>query len=342
MDNTPLQVQDKPVGSAPSSEELRAGKQDNAKTSPKDFFLHLLATIALYMSAASLITLLFQYINILFPDPLAYASYTGIAGAIRYAMATLIIIFPVYIFVSKMLNGEYAAMPEKREYRFRKWLVYFTLFVAGAAIITDLVVLIYNFLGGDLTGRFILKILVVLLVAGAIFWYYQKDLKNAISQKQIKLLAYGVLLFILASIAAGFFTAGSPTKARLYRFDEERLGNLQNIQSEILNYWQRKEALPQSLADLTDSVSGFSAPVDPQTIKAYEYTVKDKTVFELCAEFNLPSNFGAIGRSVSESLAMKGVYSENWDHEAGRQCFERIIDPALYPKINAVGVPTKF
>lgn len=316
MENIPHQVQD-------------------GQNTPKDFFLHLLAIIALYMSAASLMTLLFQYINVLFPDPLAYANYTGIAGAIRYAMATLIIIFPVYVLISKILNGEYAVMPEKREYRLRKWLVYFTLFVAGITIIIDLVVLIFNFLGGDLTSRFILKILVVLLVAGVIFWYYQKDLKNAISQKQIKALAYGVSIFILISIVAGFFTAGSPTKARLYSYDERKINNLQSIQYEIINNWQRKGVLPGSLSDLKNDISGFNAPVDPQTKKEYEYRVKDTTVFELCAEFNLPSNFGVIGRSLTENVAMKGSYSENWDHEIGRQCFERTIDPALYPKITA-------
>jgi len=315
---------------------------ENTKTSPKDFFLHLLAIIALYMSAASLMTLLFQYINVLFPDPLSYANYTGIAGAIRYAMATLIIIFPVYIFVSKMLNGEYAVTPEKREYRLRKWLVYFTLFIAGITVITDLVVLIYNFLGGDLTNRFALKILVVLLVAAVVFWYYQKDLKNALSQKQIKALAYGVSIFILLSIVAGFFTAGSPMKARLYNFDERKVSDLQSIQYQITNYWQRKEALPATLSDLTDSISGFAAAKDPQTLSDYEYAVKEKTKFELCATFNLPSDFGAIGKSLSGMPSSSiGMYNENWDHEAGRQCFERTIDPALYPKINAAGVPAK-
>jgi hypothetical protein len=306
---------------------------ETTKNSPKDFFLHLLAIIALYMSAASIITLLFQYINVFFPDPLSYASYSGISGAIRYAMATLIIIFPVYIFVSKMLNSEYAAMPEKREYKLRKWLVYFTLFVAGVTIITDLVVLIYNFLGGDLTSRFILKILVVLLVAGVIFWYYQKDLKNVLSSKQVRILTYGVCLFMLVSIIAGFFTAGSPLKARLYKFDEQKLNDLRNIQSQITYHWQRKEALPKTLEDLTDSISGFKAPVDPQTLESYEYFIKDNNVFELCAEFNLPSDFGVIGRSLSEMPASKGFYEENWSHDEGRVCFERKIDPTLYPKL---------
>ncbi len=312
---------------------------DNTKTSPKDFFLHLLAIIALYMSAASLMTLLFQYINVLFPDPLAYSNYSGITGAIRYAMATLIIIFPVYIFVSKMLNSEYATAPEKREYKLRKWLVYFTLFVAGITIITDLVVLIYNFLGGDLTSRFALKILVVLLVAGVVFWYYQKDLKNPLSEKQIKNLAYGVSLFILASIVAGFFTAGSPMKARLYNFDARKVNDLQSIQYEIMNTWQRKQVLPNSLGDLNNTISGFRVPIDFQTAKGYGYAVKNTTVFELCADFNLPTNFGAVGRSVSAYPV--SAYNENWNHEAGRQCFERTIDPALYPKIN-VEMQTKF
>ncbi len=305
------------------------------------------------MSAASLLTLLFQYINVLFPDPLAYASYDGIAGAIRYAMASLMIVFPVYIFISRMLYREYLAEPEKREYRFRKWLVYFTLFAAGITIIIDLIVLIYNFLGGDLSSRFILKILVVLLIAVVVFWYYRKDLKNALSVKQVRVLSYGVSAFVLLAIIFGFFTAGSPLKARLYNFDERKVSDLTNIQYQIINYWQRKEVLPAALSDLTDSISGFTAPVDPQSKMAYEYRITNAPLpseyknlsfaskiqpvyesFELCAEFNLPSNFGLIGRSVNTYPA--GAVNDNWDHAAGRVCFERTIDPALYPKINNV------
>jgi hypothetical protein len=303
------------------------------KTSPKDFFLHLLAIIALYMSAGGIITLLFQYINVLFPDPLGSANYASIAGAIRYAMASLIIVYPVYIFVSSALHKGYAEVPEKREYKLRKWLVYFTLFLAALTIITDLVVLVYNFLGGDLTNRFILKILVVLLVAIVIFWYYQKDLKNTLSGKQAKGLVLWVSLFIFASIVAGFFTAGSPLKARLYNFDERKVNDLSSIQYQIINYWQRKQVLPNKLSDLNDSISGFVAPKDPQLNADYEYAIKTDKSFELCANFNLPNNFGVIGKSLSTVPAMPGIYNENWNHEAGRVCFERTIDPALYPKL---------
>src|SRR5438132_4874360 len=43
-----------------------------------------------------------------------------------------------------------------------KWLIYLTLFVAALIIIGDLVSLIYNFLGGDVTIKFVLKALSVL------------------------------------------------------------------------------------------------------------------------------------------------------------------------------------
>ncbi|MEK7085265.1 MAG: DUF5671 domain-containing protein, partial [Patescibacteria group bacterium] len=62
--------------------------------------------------------------------------------------------------------------------RIRKWLVYFTLFAASLFIIGDLIALIYNFLQGELTVRFFLKILTVFFVAGSVFWYYFMDIRK--------------------------------------------------------------------------------------------------------------------------------------------------------------------
>jgi len=152
------------------------------RTSPKDVFLHLLAIITLYVAAGSLVTLLFQYVNIFFPDPLAgdYYSYAlqSAYSTIRWAISTLIIVFPVYVLTSWFLNKGYIANPSKRNLRIRKWLIYFTLFVASIVIIGDLVTLIYNLLGGELTVRFLLKTLVVLVVSGSVFTYYFWDVRK--------------------------------------------------------------------------------------------------------------------------------------------------------------------
>jgi uncharacterized protein DUF5671 len=302
---------------------------EGTKSSPKDFFLHLLVIISLHITAGSIIALLFQYINILFPDPLEYMSYNSIAGVVRSSMALLIIVFPVYIYISTILQKEYIVTPEKREYRFKKWLTYFTLFFAGSVIITDLVVLVNGFLGGDLSSRFALKILVVLLVAGIIFWYYQKDLKNSLSVSQLRYLTYITCLFVSASIAVGFFSAGSPIKARLHNFDERKVGDLNSIQHRIINYWQNKEVLPEKLEDLNDSISGFIVPRDSQTLDYYEYVLKDELSFELCADFNLSSSFGL---PKDDGYKINIPYGDNWEHETGKHCFLRTIDPELYSK----------
>ena len=150
------------------------------KTSPKDVFLHLLAIITLYVSAVSFGTLVFQYINIFFPDPLQDGYYYGRSAysSIRWSIATLVVVFPVHMFTMWVLNKSYLTSPSKRDLRIRKWLVYLTLFLAAIVIIGDLVALIYNLLEGELTARFILKVLAVFFIAGSVFGYYFMDIRK--------------------------------------------------------------------------------------------------------------------------------------------------------------------
>jgi len=149
------------------------------KTSPKDIFLHLLAIIALYASAISFLTLAFQYANLAFPDTLEYSYAIDAAySRIRMAISFLIIAFPVYLFVMRFFEKDYKKNPEKRKLTVRKWLIYFTLFVAALVILGDLIALINNFLEGDLTVRFAIKVVAVLFVAGSIFGYYLSDIKR--------------------------------------------------------------------------------------------------------------------------------------------------------------------
>ena len=60
----------------------------------------------------------------------------------------------------------------------RKWLIYLTLLIAAAVLLTDLVVVLYDFLNVDLTVQFIAKTAVVAVVAGLIFLYYLADVRR--------------------------------------------------------------------------------------------------------------------------------------------------------------------
>lgn len=138
--------------------------------------MHLLAIVTLYGSAISFITLAFQLINTWYPDVLNY-SY-GSVQTIRWSASMLIVMFPVYVWIMWLINRDFAKDPIRHEIRVRKWLGYLTLFLSAITIIIDIVTLVYNLSGGELTVRFILKILIVLLVAGLIFFYYLKDLRK--------------------------------------------------------------------------------------------------------------------------------------------------------------------
>jgi len=307
------------------------------KSSPRDVFMYLLGTILLYFCAWSVINLLLEYMNVAFPDPLN--PFYNAGDSIRWALAFLIIMFPVYFWVSRFLHKDIVREPGKSDIKIRKWLLYFTLFVAALLIIGDLVALIYNFLQGEITVRFVLKVVFVLAVAAAVFWYYLYDLRKVPGtfSRQAKVFVWSVIVALVAVVVAGFFVAGSPFTQRLVRFDTQKVNDLQALQSQIVNYWQQKYKLPARLGDLADSISGFTPPTDPQSGAAYEYIMTASTSFQLCAQFNLPSTAAEVGaaRSVPVAPYPYGTAggNENWDHGQGRTCFTRTIDPQLYKPI---------
>lgn len=308
------------------------------ETSPKDFFLHLLSIVTLYASAISFSTLVFQCINYWFPDMLAgYYSSSASFEATRWAIAMLVVFFPTHIATSMFLNKEYGVSPEKKELRIRRWLLYFTLFITALIILGDLVALLLNFMRGELTIRFLLKVLTIFFVAGSIFGYYLWELKNREFTKKIKTFIYVISIIAGIAVIVGFFIAGSPKTERARRFDEQRVSDLQMLQSEIVNYWQRKQVLPESLDMLNDSIKGFNAPTDPNTKSAYTYKRSGSESFTLCATFETES----IINDINTSRAIYGGWGGNWDHKIGEVCFPRLIDKDLYPPIQGVPVQIK-
>ncbi len=305
---------------------------DRPKTTPKDFFLWAGAMVALYVSIFSLITLLFEYINYAFPDALQY-NVDPYSGTIRFAMASLIVLFPVFLLLMRLIRNDIARTPEKRDLWIRRWALFLTVFVAGAAIAVDLITLINYFLGGDLTTRFALKVVVVLLVAGAGLLHFLADIWGYWVQypSRAQMVGWGAGVAIIASIVAGFFIMGSPNQIRLYRFDDQKVSDLQNIQWQIVNFWQQKERLPKTLTEVSDPISGFNIPLDPQSGEQYVYKTTGALSFELCATFNANGrSTQTTERTVPVPVGGKDI-QDTWQHGPGEVCFARTIDPERYP-----------
>lgn len=153
--------------------------------SAREAFFYLLMFLTLYVSAIGFGTLWFQFINRWLPDAASPLYEHASIDIIRRAAASLIITFPIFLFVSRLLARAIGRDPEKRGSKIRKWLTYLTLFLAAGVIIGDLIALVNNLLSGELTLRFVLKVLVILLIAGTIFGYYLRDLRQEEKEKTV-------------------------------------------------------------------------------------------------------------------------------------------------------------
>jgi hypothetical protein len=339
-------------------ETINNFKENQPKLSIGFFFLCLGTLITLITSVVSFLNLIFGTLDKQFPDILnasyQYGYNTYDFEGIRIALATLIIFFPVYVIVSflwrKFIRRGIGSIDEI----IKKWVVYLILFLSALITVVDLVILVKYFVSGEITSRFAYKVITVFVVAilvGSYYfileiWHGNEKLKKNLG---IAYAVFGILL-VVGSIIYSFSIIGSPQKQRLLRFDDRRVSDLQNIQYQVVAYWQQKEKLPEELKNLTDPITGYSLPVPPgfEQGEKYEYIVKDKEklTFELCAEFSLPmpkgwregSYYGGeimpmMDKGISSTAypAPIGGTNESWDHEAGRVCFERTIDKDIYP-----------
>lgn len=313
---------------------------ENAKATPKDFFLWAGAMVALYGGIIAFISLIFSYINYAMPDTALGYYYADAYSSISYEMASLIVLAPLCLVLMRIIRREIAQDPSRAQVWVRRWALFLTLFIAGATIAIDLIVLLNTFLSGEeLSARFLLKALVVLLVAGGGFMHFIADLWGywAKNPAYARYVAWAVGLLVAISIVSGFFIVGSPSQARQYRLDEQRVSDLQNIQSQLVAYWQSKQKLPANLNELNDPLSYFALPKDPTTGEDYGYRTTNapgaNPSFEICATFAAASR-DATARDTAAPATVavhKGGTMDSWTHGAGQTCFERTIDPELYP-----------
>jgi hypothetical protein len=145
--------------------------------SAREAFMYLLLFSTMYVVAFQFGSLLFDFINAAFPDPASSSFERVQRESIRFSVSSLIVALPVFLYMSWLTNRETALDPAKRTSPVRRWLTYLTLFSAACVLIGDVTTLVYSLLGGELTTRFVLKVLVVGAIAGTILWFYVSDLR---------------------------------------------------------------------------------------------------------------------------------------------------------------------
>lgn len=147
----------------------------------REFFLYGLTFIALYIAAFSLGGILFQLINIYLPDPAArdfYYDASRFKDLLRGFASSLIVAGPIFFWLTSKLKREQRVNTALRVSALRRWLTYLTLLIASVVAISDVIGIIYNFLGGELVLRIFAKMAAVLVIAAAVIVYYLRDVRE--------------------------------------------------------------------------------------------------------------------------------------------------------------------
>jgi hypothetical protein len=291
----------------------------------KHFALQLGSIVFLYLSVGFLLSLLFGLINLYLPDVTeSYWQIDMSTDMVRVGIAMVAVFGPAFIILKKNTNEARRKDFKQTDITLTKWLIYLSLLVGGTVLLGNFVAVLLNFLEGELTPRFLLKALAVFVVIGATFTYYVQDVRGFWLENVGKSKAYGLAVISVAMIAVfvGFFHINSPTEARELRFDENQISDLREIQWGIQDELTITGMLPDSL----DMMPG-DIPVAPEGRPGYEYKKTDLG-FSLCATFFSESigDSGYFGRSIPyDSDQPVIIQSENWEHDAGAVCFERVV-----------------
>jgi hypothetical protein len=283
-----------------------------AYVSAADAFLYLVLFSALCISAGSLVQLLFTLIEWAFYDPSSSNFvYDGWQSGVRWAIARLAIALPVFLLASSWAVRALKTDPSQASSPVRRWLTYIAMFVAVAVIIADLVTLTAYLLNGETTARFLLKVMVVALVAGGVLFHYLRDLQSEREPAPRASTAHPLLAaFLLASVlaaAGGLWLVGSPAEQAAQRIDDRRVQDLRTIAQALDLHWDRHARLPPDLPGLVAALETELPLADPETGQPYGYRVLDDRRVELCANFARPS-----GGRLQDAI---------WTHGGGRQCF---------------------
>jgi uncharacterized membrane protein YidH (DUF202 family) len=144
----------------------------------------------------------------------------------------------------------------------RKWLTYIALLLTAGAMIGDLIWFFDYFLTGELTSRFVLKSLTVMVICGAIFVYYLGSLRwnrnTNVAHAKTRSVRFGIAAAaaVVVSFCIGLGVAGTPSEQRHIEADMRRVQDLRSIASAIHLWHKRAEmgksspVLPASLGDL--------------------------------------------------------------------------------------------
>lgn len=300
------------------------------KNNAKFAFWYMLSLVALIFMTLSTGQVIFQIINKFIADFSNGYAHSFDSSILKFAISSLIISIPLYYVITRQIEQSLEKKELDKDSGVRRWLTYFILFVSSVVIIVWLIATINSFLGGELTSKFLLKTLTVIVISGLVFSYYLYDIRRDETTKSNSIIrAYLIVSLILTigSLIAAFFVVESPSEARARRHDLEVLNNFTQIDSTISNYFSEKKVLPENLDELKGQTPYLNATAlkDPKTGANYEYKKITDNEYQLCATFETDNTLAGDTQEYA--------YTDRWPHGSGYQCLSQKVLDLSDPRI---------
>jgi hypothetical protein len=310
---------------------LDVPRSRGAGAGARDAFLYMLLFSTLAIWTTELGSLAFALINHWLPDPL-YSPFQGFELEIfSWSLAAMLIAFPIYLLTSALVAREAAADPGRLESPIRKWLTYIALLFAALICVSDLICALAFLIRGEITTRFVARALVVLVIAGAVFFHYYAGMRKSDSpdsparsptNSRNRWAAIFASLAVLTMTGLGFLQLGPPHEQRQLRTDNQRVQQLYQLSNFIEDRWKSGNSkLPANLSQAPGYPSRYQ---DPITHASYEYISGEASHYQLCAAFDRPSEVNPNSQQ-----------PDRWQHPAGRFCFQLdATQPTTFPNTN--------
>ena len=209
--------------------------------------------------------------------------------ALKYGIANIMIAGPVYFAVVYLIAKYLAEGKISPASKVRSWITYIILFLVSAIVMGDLITLIFQWLGGALATRSVLRSLVVLFISGLIFAYYLWDMRTlpgSFLRKKVNWIFFVTAVIVtVGTLISAFMIIVSPTDTRNAKEDSQTVQALQSAKYGIESYYSSNGVLPKKL----DETKTLGYGMNVKALDSLAYSTTGTTTYKLCADFKQDS-----------------------------------------------------
>ena len=310
--------------------------------SAREAFLYIVYFALLGVVAGYVGALAFGFVEVAFEDDLRGRNWRSGVASLRWAISSLVVGFPIFLYLGNRLSAARQRHPERRTSRVRAWLTYVTLIFAAVTLIGDLVAVVNQFLSGELGVRFLAKAGIVAAISGAILWNYTRAAERTDTGVDWpgRILAIATSIVVAGLVIWAFTVVRSPQAARANIADGERLQDLRTIIRLVDCHRTYIGDIPDDLTVMAAALEEQRAgrpmasgcaealPEAPRAGEAYVYAPQANDRYQVCMVFERgwpETNIRGNGPPTSIPLGYGNKRLErsfDLPKEPGEACFE--------------------